>query len=78
MSAKREITPAQMRKELKAMGYTVRTRAGSSFSTATVSADGQQVNGGNVMTREFRDKYADFFDWRESVSVIEDGWRTIL
>lgn len=78
MSAKREITPAQMRKELREMGYAVRTKSGSSFSTATVTMDGEKINGGNVMTREFRDRYADFFEWRDGVSVIEDGWRTIL
>lgn len=67
-----------MRKELRNMGYTVRSKTGSSFSTATVFQDGEKINGGNVMTREFRDKYADFFDWSKEVSVIEDGWRTIL
>ncbi|WP_298842351.1 hypothetical protein [uncultured Salinicola sp.] len=76
--AKREITQAQMRRELKDMGYGVRTRQGSEFSTATVTLDGDKINGGNVLTPEFLNEHREFFDWKNSVSVIDDGWRTIL
>lgn len=76
--AKREITQSEMRRELRAMGYNVRTSQGSSFSTAVVRMDGEKINGGNVVTPEFLAKHKEFFDWKNSVSVIDDGWRTIL
>lgn len=76
--SKREITSAQMRKELKDLGYKVRIKSGSSFSTATVNRDGIQVTGFNVITPEFLDEHKAFFDWRNQVSVVDDGWRTIL
>ena len=76
--AKREITQSEMRRELKAMGYSVRTKQGSEFSTATVSLNGDKINGGNVMTPEFLEEHREFFDWKNSVSVVDDGWRTIL
>ena len=78
MTAKRQITQAEMRKELRQMGYTVRTKAGSSFSSANVSMDGVPVNGGNVLTREHLDKYEDFYSWKNSVEILDEGWRTVL
>ena len=75
---KREITQAEMRRELKAMGYNVRTRQGSDFSTATVTLHGDKINGGNVITPEFLAEHREFFDWKNSVSVVDEGWRTIL
>lgn len=76
--SKRKITTAEMRRELRAMGYTVRTKAGSSFSMATVLRDGVQVNGANVVTREHLEQHAEFYAWREGVSVVDNGWRTML
>lgn len=75
---KREINQAQMRRELKDLGYSVRTRQGSEFSTARVMLDGQQINGGSVITPEFLSEHRAFFDWKNSVSVVDDGWRTVL
>lgn len=67
-----------MRKELKAMGYRVRTRSYSEFSAASVFLGDEKINGGNVMSEDFHAKHKAFFDWKASVSVIENGWRTIV
>lgn len=75
---KREITQAEMRRELKAMGYNVRTRQGSEFSTAAITLHGDKINGGNVITPEFLAEHREFFAWKNSVSVVDEGWRTIL
>lgn len=78
MSGKRQITPAQMRAELKEMGYTVRIKRNSDFSSAVVTKGGDTVTGPNIITPEFLDKHQAFYDWKNGVSVVEDGWRTIL
>lgn len=78
MTNKREITPAQMRKELKAMGYKVRTKSYSEFSAASVFLGDEKINGGNVMSEDFHAKHKAFFDWKTGVSIIENGWRTIV
>ena len=79
MTDKTEVTPTEMRKALKAMGYTVRIKQGSQFSMATVTKDGDTVSGTNIMGPDYYKKHKEFFDYKNTHSVIdEDGWRTML
>ena len=76
--AKRQITAKLMRRELKEIGYKVRVSVGSEFSTAAVFKDTKKINGANIITPEFLEEHQPFFDWKRNVSVVDDGWRTIL
>ncbi len=67
-----------MRKALKAMGYQVRVRSMSEFSDASVLKNGKRINGGNVLTKDHLEEHQQFYDWKNSHSVIDDGWRTII
>lgn len=78
MSHKTEITSREMRKALKDLGLTVRTRAYSEFSEARVFDQGTQINGGNVVDQDHLDRYQAFYAFKHNHSVIDDGWRTIL
>lgn len=78
MSQKTEITPQDLRRRLKALGLKLRTRAYSQFSEGRVYDGDQQINGGNVLDAAHLEKYAGFYELKNSVSVIEDGWRTII
>lgn len=73
--SKTEITLDEYRKALKAMGYQVRTKRNSEFITATVThkESGEKVTGFNVMSPEFRKRHLAFFEYRETVSIHEDG-----
>ena len=67
-----------MRRELKEMGYKARITVGSEFSMAAVFKGDQKINGANIITPEFLDEHASFFEWKRNVSVIDKGWRTIV
>ncbi|MFK4131939.1 hypothetical protein ACI2KR_06545 [Pseudomonas luteola] len=69
--SKSEIDLTEYRKSLKQMGYSIRTRANSSFITATITHDesGDVVTGYNVMSPEKYEKHKSFFQFRESVKV---------
>ncbi|MBI6727294.1 hypothetical protein YA0089_27140 [Pseudomonas viridiflava] len=70
-----EITLADYRKTLKGMGYQVRTQRNSEFISAHVThkESGEKVTGFNVMSPEFRNRHLAFFDYKNSVSIHEDG-----
>ena len=73
-----KISPEEMKKTLREMGYRARTKQCSDFSQVTVYCGDTQINGG-LVTPEFREKYKNYFDWRVTVSVVDsDGWRYIL
>lgn len=72
--SKPTITLAQYRKELKALGYQLRTKRNSTFITATVvhKETGATFHPSNVTTAEFLAKHKAFFDYHNAVSVRED------
>ncbi|MBS7671393.1 hypothetical protein [Croceicoccus gelatinilyticus] len=78
MSINPEISQVEMRKKLKELGLKVRVKSYSSFSEARVFDGDKQINGGNVLTQEHLDRYAAFYDFKNSHSIVDDGWRTIL
>lgn len=78
MSRNSEITVKQLRAKLKAIGLKLRTRAYSAFSEGRVYDGEQQINGGNVLTADHLEKYADFYEIKNNFSVVDDGWRTII
>lgn len=71
---KTEITLAQYRETLKAMGYQVRTHRNTEFIEARVThkESGDKVTGFNAMSAEFFAKHKAFFDYKNSVSIHED------
>lgn len=73
--SKNEITLAEYRKTLKEMGYQVRTQRNSEFIAAHVThkESGEKVTGFNVMSPEFRNRHLAFFEYKNSVSIHEDG-----
>lgn len=72
--SKTNITLAEYRKALKALGYQVRTKRNSSFITATIvhKASGVSFHPSDVTTAEFLAEHRAFYDYRNSVSVRED------
>jgi len=72
------IQPEELKQTLRDMGYRCRFKATSQFTQVSVFCGDAQVNGGNVMTPEHRNKYANYYDWINTVSVQDEtGWRYI-
>lgn len=65
----------QFRKDMKAIGYSVRTRRNSDFIAATVrDANGNPINKGNVLTPDHFEKHKAFYDYKAGHSVRDDTW----
>ena len=76
---KRTLTLTEAKAELKALGYRTRVKHHSEFSALRVFAGDVELTGANVITPEFLDEHAAFFDWRnKGVSVADDGWRYVV
>lgn len=71
--SKKVITTSEMRRAIKAMGLKVRVKSFSEFSAARVFDGDAEINAGNVLTQEHLDKYADFYAFRNSHSVVDEG-----
>ena len=66
---------ADARRELKALGYRVRTARYSDFTAATVyhTKTNTKINGGNVFTVEFLEDHRAFFDWKRDKGDVFDA-----
>ncbi|QAY80415.1 hypothetical protein [Sphingosinicella sp. BN140058] len=70
---------AQFRTDMKALGYKIRTRTGSSFITATVlDQDGKAINNANVLTAEHYEQHRAFYAYHTTHSVRDDGWVVVF
>lgn len=72
------VSVAQLRADLKAMGYTVAVRTNAEFKAATVSRDGKPINRGNVLTQEHLDEHRSFYDYRETHKVRDGDWIVVI
>lgn len=77
---KTEVTLAQARADLKVLGYQLKTKAGSMFTSGTVihKESGVAVNGGNVLEAPFYAAHKAFFEYQQSHSIKDGNWRTII
>lgn len=60
------------RRQLRSLGYTMRLRQCSEFLEARVYHDGNQINGGNVLSPTHFEKHKHFYDYIAGISV-RDG-----
>ena len=76
--AKTTVTAKQFRSDMKQLGYNVRFKTGTLFSTATITKGDEKVNGGNVFTQAHLDAHQAFYDYAKTHSIVDNGWRTII
>lgn len=76
--SRQTVSLAQLRADMKAIGYTVAVRTNAEFKAATVSRDGKPINRGNVLTQEHLDEHRAFYDYRESHKVRDGDWIVVI
>lgn len=80
VGSKAVVTLQEARADLKALGYILKTKAGSGFSSGTVihKETGEKVSGFNVMEPAMLSRHKAFFDYQAGHTIKDGNWRVIF
>lgn len=78
-TTKKIITLQEAKSILKSLGYKTRLLSYSEFKALKVfNADGLQVNGGNVFTKEHFEKFASFYAFKNEHEIQDGFFKVVL